>query len=182
MESESILRGLRNNDPAAYEQLIDLYSRYVAVIAYKVSRERLSSEDIEEITADVFIKLWEQRAHIDVSGDKLKSYIGVIARNHTLNRLRGKAILLIPLEEDVIDEQTPEKVLVDTEERGILHQVIGALPEPDREIFIRRYFYMEQVKDIAGRLGLNIQTVSTKLFRGKKKLEKHLMERGISYE
>ncbi|MGL4737590.1 MAG: RNA polymerase sigma factor [Cellulosilyticaceae bacterium] len=182
MQEESILRDLKAGDVHVYEQLVHLYSRYVATIVHRVGDGQLTAQDIEEVSADVFIKLWQQRDHIDVSGDKLKSYIGVMARNHTLNRLRGKGVSIIPLEEDMIDYQTPENTLVEEEERVLVHQVIEILPEPDREIFIRRYFYMERVQEIASRLGLNVQTVGTKLFRGRKKLERHLRERGIVHE
>ena len=41
---------------------------------------------------------------------------------------------------------------------------------------------MKKTIDIADSLKLNVQTVGTKLFRGKKKLETVLKERGVTYE
>ena len=68
------------------------------------------------------------------------------------------------------------------EDNKLVLAALNTLPEPDREIFIRRYFYMEKIIDIAEVLHLNVQTVGTKLFRGKKKLERALKERGVAYE
>lgn len=182
MQNEEILKGLKSNDIEAYEKLVNTYSRYVAVVVMRVAGDRLSNEDIEELSADVFIKLWQGRQSLEISAGKLKSYIGAMARNRTINKLRDKHIEVLPLEEDEIDYETPEGYLIDVENKGILNEVINTLPEPDREIFIRRYFYMEKMSEIANKLGINAQTVGTKLFRGKKKLEKGLKERGVAYE
>ena len=62
--------------------------------------------------------------------------------------------------------------------REIVRQTVSELPEPDREIFIRRYFYCERVKAIALRLGLSPKAVENKLFRGKQKLKALLIEQG----
>lgn len=182
MQSEEIIKGLKANDIEIYEKLVNTYSRYVAAVVIRVAGERLTNEDIEELTADIFIKLWQDRHSLEISAGKLKSYIGAMARNRTLNKLRDKYIEVLPLEEDEIDYDTPEGCLIDTENKNILNEVINTLPDPDREIFIRRYFYMEKMSEIANRLGINVQTVGTKLFRGKKKLEKGLKERGVAYE
>lgn len=64
--------------------------------------------------------------------------------------------------------------------REIVRQTVSELSEPDREIFIRRYFYCERVRTIALRLGLSPKAVENKLFRGKQKLKALLMERGIA--
>lgn len=183
MNEEWILNGLRQSDIKSYEALIDEYSSYVVRVIRKVGGNLIIKEEIEEISADVFIKCWEKRESMKVESGKLKSYLGVMARNHTLNRLRGKGKFeLIPLEEDTVDFTTPEHEVVQKEDEKILEELLSLLPEPDRKIFIRRYFYMEKVLEIGKVLGINTQTVATKLFRGKKKLEKVLKERGVSYE
>lgn len=183
MDEELILNGLKQSSIKSYEALIDEYSSYVVRVVKKVGGNLLLKEEIEEVSADVFIKCWEKRESMNVEDGKLKSYLGAMARNHTLNRLRSKGKYeLIPLEEDTIDFSTPEHEVVQKEDEEILKELMDLLPEPDREIFIRRYFYMEKVLEIGSALGINAQTVATKLFRGKKKLERVLKERGVSYE
>ena len=152
----------------------------VAVIS-KVAKERLNREDIEELASDVFAKLWERKNELNIQEGKEKAYIGASARNHTLNLLKKRGLLsTIPLEEDVIsDHATPEKVLLEEEEATTIRKVIESLPEPDDEIFIRRYFYFEKIIDIARALNMKEQTVTTKLHRGKQKLAKLFKERGI---
>lgn len=183
MEESYILQGMRENNIVCYEKLIDRYSSYIVRVVMKVAGNRLSKEDVEEFCADVLVKIWEDRQRLTIGEGKLKAYIGSMARNRTLNCLRTKGKCeLVPLEEDVIEYETPESNLMKDEDAKFINEVVSTLPEPDREIFIRRYFYMEKVIDIARTLGINTQTVGTKLFRGKKKLEKALSERGVAYE
>ncbi|MBS5317264.1 MAG: sigma-70 family RNA polymerase sigma factor [Clostridiales bacterium] len=164
-----------------FEKIIDRYTAYVVTVISKVAKERLNREDIEELASDVFAKLWERKNELNIQEGKEKAYIGASARNHTLNLLKKRGLLsTIPLEEDVIsDNATPEKVLLEEEEATTIRQVIESLPEPDDEIFIRRYFYFEKIIDIARALNMKEQTVTTKLHRGKQKLAKLFKERGI---
>lgn len=164
-----------------FEKIIDRYTAYVVAVISKVAKERLNREDIEELASDVFAKLWERKNELNIQEGKEKAYIGASARNHTLNLLKKRGLLsTIPLEEDVIsDHATPEKVLLEEEEATTIRQVIESLPEPDDEIFIRRYFYFEKIIDIAGALNMKEQTVTTKLHRGKQRLAKLFKERGI---
>lgn len=164
-----------------FEKIIDRYTAYVVAVISKVAKERLNREDIEELASDVFAKLWERKNELNIQEGKEKAYIGASARNHTLNLLKKRGLLsTIPLEEDVIsDNATPEKVLLEEEEATTIRQVIESLPEPDDEIFIRRYFYFEKIIDIARALNMKEQTVTTKLHRGKQKLVKLFKERGI---
>ena len=130
-----------------FEKIIDRYTAYVVAVISKVAKERLNREDIEELASDVFVKLWERRNELNIQEGKEKAYIGASARNHTLNLLKKRGLLsTIPLEEDVIsDNATPEKVLLEEEEATTIRKVIESLPEPDDEIFIRRYFYFEKI-------------------------------------
>lgn len=113
MDDIKIIEGIRASSIESYEVLIDNYSLYIGRVVTKVAMERLTKEDKEELCADVFITLWKNRERLKIKEGYLKGYLGAMARNKTINKLRA---------------------------------------------------------------------VGTKLFRGKKKLEKALRERGISYE
>ena len=54
--------------------------------------------------------------------------------------------------------------------------------EPDRSIFILRYFYFEKVKEIASKLNLSEKKVENILYRSKTKLKEKLIKGGIIYE
>lgn len=179
MSEKELLQGLKESQIACYEKLIDQYAAYIACIVSKIGQERLRKEDMEEICADVFIKIWENRKNFLIKEGYLKSYLGAMARNKTFNKLRSIGHQCLPLEEDTISYETPEKNMVAKEDEKVINEVIETLPEPDREIFIRRYFYFEKLSEIAQKIDIPIGTVGTKLARGKKKLEQVLRERGV---
>lgn len=56
-----------------------------------------------------------------------------------------------------------------------------ALPYPDREIFLRHYYYCQSLKTISQEMDINISTIKTKLHRGRKKL-KEIIIKGGNYE
>lgn len=185
MEDHELLKGIKNKNPQSYEALIDKYIRYVTAVVSSVGRDVLTPEDIEEISSDVFIKIWTDGGKIKLISDSLKSYLAKAARNMTINRLRklNKGQYL-PLEEDIIflEDESPAEKVISLENSEVINESINSMGEPDREIFIRRYFFLEKVADIARKLGINENTVATKLSRSRKALKSLLMERGVFYE
>ena len=57
--------------------------------------------------------------------------------------------------------------------------VSDELPQPDREIFIYRYYFKLKISEISKRLGLKPKQVENKLYRGKEIVKKNLIAKGI---
>ena len=173
MNDLDLLNGIKKRDISSYENLIDKYAPYIARVVYRVSQGNLSNEDIEEISSDVFFKIWQSSHKINMDSDNLKAYLGTIARNKTIDLLRSKnKTYEFPLDEIAIStHETPEKTLLAREELISIKNEVNKLNSVDKEIFIRRFFYLEKVKDIAKNLGLNPNTVSSKICRAKEQLE-----------
>ncbi|MDF3002441.1 MAG: polymerase subunit sigma-24 [Bacillota bacterium] len=180
MDDREILAGLKRLDETAYEALMDKYFRYVGAVVVRTAGNRLPLQDIEEICSDTFIKIWFSSGTIQLTGENLKGYIGITARNLTLNVLRGKRKTFTDnLEADMVSCRSAEDYAVLGEEMGALKEMINTLAPLDREIFIRRYFYLERVMDIAREKGLNEKTVSTKLSRARQRLQLAIDKGGI---
>ena len=97
MSEEEIVNGINHGDILCYETLIEAYSSYLARVIIKVASGKLQTAEIEELSADIFIKVWQKK--LDIEDGKLKSYLGAMARNHTLNYLKSKGRReVIPLE------------------------------------------------------------------------------------
>ena len=60
----------------------------------------------------------------------------------------------------------------------ILNSFLSALDKEKRDIFIRRYFFLDTVHEISLRFGLSESKVKTTLFRLRKKLRSHLEKEG----
>ena len=96
-----------------------------------------------------------------------------MARHKARNRLR-QAGKTLPLEENLLelpDPSDPTEGLSREEERAQVRRAVEALPEVDREIFLRHYYYAQTVREIAGAMRLKEPTVKTRLRRGRERLK-----------
>ena len=87
------------------------------------------------------------------------------------------------MEEGVQDPEldTPAAQLEAREQTQLLREALDELEELDREILVRHYYFYQRVNEIAQLLGLNENTVKSRLLRGRKALQKKLAERGIDH-
>ena len=171
MKEELILRKMRKGDPAALEALMEHYIPYVSAIVWNILRTHMPMEDAEEVVSDVFLAAWERAG--DLKPGFVKQWLGAVARNKAKNRLRLMGHDL-PLEEDVLeipDEFTPVTRAEKAEKRRQVRKAVNSLGEPDREIFLRHYFFAQTVAEIGERMHLNESTIKTKLRRGRQKLK-----------
>lgn len=64
--------------------------------------------------------------------------------------------------------------------REALNGFLGTLGEEKRNIFLRRYWYLDPVADIAKRFGISQSKVKTTLFRVRKRLREYLEKEGYT--
>lgn len=140
-----------------------------------------SPQEVEESVADSFLALWRELDRYDPERP-LSSWLYGIARRTALNRRRalGRGPVLGELPDDLREEgfDLTDRTAA-RENARLLRQAVEEMEQPDREIFIRRYYLYQQVKEIAARLGLPEKTVENRLYRGKKRLRDTLLERGV---
>ena len=171
MRDELILRKMRSGDPSGLEKLMDRYIPYVSAVVWGILRFSMTTEDAEEVVSDVFLAAWEQCG--DIRPNKVKPWLGAVARNMAKNKLRHLGCEL-PLEEDVLelsDADTPDARLERMEEAKLVRSAVDSLEEPDREVFLRHYFHAQTVAEISHAMSLNESTVKTKLRRGRMRLK-----------
>ena len=61
----------------------------------------------------------------------------------------------------------------------MLNAFLRTLPERECNIFLRRYWYVEEYSEIARRYGMKLNTVKTSLFRTRAKLRDYLEREGV---
>lgn len=179
MDDGELLKRMKQDEQQAFRILFERYARYAAAAAAKVGGGRLRTQDVEEICSDVFVSLWTKRGSIELAGESLKPYIGVLARNKTLNVLRAeKNVLQEELDENAAALPSAEECCLRQESAEVLMEAVNTLEPSERELFLRRYFYLERVSDIARDKGLNIKTASAQILRARRRLEAVLNETG----
>ena len=101
----------------------------------------------------------------------VKSWLGSVARNAAKNKLRAQGREL-PLEDDMLllDGATPETEVERREQQRLVSEAVLAMQWPEREIFLRHYYYGQTVSVIGVEMAMNPSTVKTHLRRGREKL------------
>ena len=155
------------------EWFIDRYGNYVGTIVNCILQDCMSREDVEEVTADVFVTFWKSAENLLPLN--LKGYLSRVARSLALRKLREKTQEL-PLEEDVLfieEDSLIEKLDQEERDRRVREAVLSMI-QPDREIFLRHYYYCQSIAVIAEKMRMNPSTIKTRLRRGPEKLRQHL--------
>lgn len=175
MDDCEILIRLQNREPEALEDAMQKYTNYVATIIWNKSKKQLVPMDIEEVTSDVFIALWNNSSTI--SSGHLKGWLSQVARNKTIDRLR-KQRLEVPLDGcELLGNGTWGK-MDDLERRDLIEHALSLLDPQLRELFYRSYILGQNSREIGKSIGMNPVTVRTNLLRGRKKLQRLLTEGG----
>ena len=180
MEDRLIIQRLQEGDIKALHTAIETYTAYVsAVIAHQLGRSG-SLEDREELTANVFVALWTSRSSLH--SDRLRGWLGSVARNEARSFLRKRQLLTVSPEDVLlISGDVAQKRLEKDEARRLLCRALDALGRPDKEVFLRFYYYEQTIPDIARDMKLNPEAVKSKLRRGRTKLKTVLEEGGYPY-
>ncbi len=174
MQDDEILRLMRSRDSRGLEGLMDRYIPYVSAICWNILRGSMVREDAEEVVSDVFLAAWNQAGKIRPG--YAKAWLGAVARNKARNKLREMGMDL-PLEEDILeipDENTPDDLARQAEQARMVRCAVDHMGEPDREIFLRHYYFCQTVQEIGACMDLKESTVKTKLRRGRMRLKEIL--------
>jgi RNA polymerase sigma-70 factor (ECF subfamily) len=177
-----LIRGVKQKNERALESVIEKYSAYVCTVARNTLRDSVSREDIEEIASDVFLALWNSADKM--KNENLKSYLGAISRNISLNKLR-KINDTLPLDEDIAETESSlslEDNVISEAEREAVQVAIFSMSSPDREIFLRYYYDSETAASVAVNMGLTEATVKHRLIRGREKLREIITRGGYGLE
>ena len=170
-----LLSRIRQKDQSALRQAIGQFSGYVAAVIGKSLGPLGAPQDVEELTSDAFVALWQNAEKLRDDSD-LKYWLAVVARNAALKR-RDTLKWEPPLEENFIpDGLGPEDGAVRQEQVRLVRGAVDSLEPVDREIFLRHYYWRQTVAEIAEDMGKNQSAVKSRLARGREKLRKVLLK------
>ncbi len=186
MSEDKLLLLLEENPEKGMQEMLGLYGGAIATICRNFLYD-FPEGDVEEVIADTFIHFWKIKDTFVIKEKySLKSYLYAIARNAARDKRRAaKKADIYSLEEislDLPDGYDLEEEVQRREYEAVLHTCLEQMREPDKSVFLYRYFYGYKIQDIACKLSLTAKQVENILYRGKEKLRKDLLERGLCYE
>ena len=159
------------------------YGKLCHSIAYNILSNR---EDTEECVNDTWLRAWN--AMPPTRPNVLKLFFAKIIRNISFDRYkranaqkRGGGeidLALSELEECIAAQSDVEDEVEARELENSINRFLATLSETERNIFLRRYFYVEKVSSIAQRYSMRDSNVFVILSRTRSKLKKHLIDEG----
>lgn len=184
MDDKQILELYSERSEAAISETADKYGKYCYYIAYNILYD---NQDSEECVNDTYLKAWQTIPPHYPS--MLSTYLGKITRNLALNRYkynnrqkRGEgqtALVLDELLECVPATNTTEQTVEENILVEVLNRFLDSLPEEKMKIFMRRYWYMSPIKEIADDFVMSESKVKMILSRSRSKLLQILEKEGI---
>ena len=158
------------------------YGRKLHALSNRILNNR---EDAEESVSDTYMKAWET---IPPQKPKfLYAFLASICRHMSFHKVdwrmaekRNAEIVSLSQEMEMcIPDDTQERVLEGREQGRIMNTFLENLPKESRLIFMRRYWHLDTIAEIAARYGMTESKVKSQLSRTRAKLCTYLEKEGI---
>ncbi len=184
MDDRQIIELYNERSEAAISATADKYGKYCYSVAYHILYNK---QDSEECVNDTYLRTWE--AIPPQCPDKLSAFLGKITRNLALNRYRYYArekrgcgqvpLVLDELQECVPAPNSTEQAVEEKHLVEVLNRFTRELPVEKRMMFVRRYWYMSSIGEIAEDFEISEGNVKMTLLRIRNKLKQTLEKEGI---
>ena len=178
-DDQSLIRLIARSQESALSELYDRYSRLVYSLALNAVGDPATAE---EITQDVFIRIWDHAGTYQAEKSKVVTWIASITRYRSIDVIRRRKIR--PESQSVSWEIEPsanemnpinvEQTVEISQERRRVRQAISMLPEEQRQALAYAYFQGYTHREIAEVLGEPLGTVKTRIRLAMQKLRQLL--------
>lgn len=185
MEDQKIVQLYLNRDESAIRETADKYGSRLRTVSYRITGDRETSEECEN---DTYMETWN-RVPPSEPMDYFCAFLMRITRALSIDRCRqqkrlkraayitefsDELELCIPAVNDVADD-VEAKLLGEA-----ISRFLYTLSDEKQVMFLRRYFYLDSVSEIAKRLSVSESKVKTTLFRIRNGLRDFLMKEGYT--
>jgi len=186
---EPLMARMASGDIAALEEFLELYQGAAFRFAYRIFRDRQIAEDVCQ---EFFFKLFRNASRYEPSG-KFTTYFYKVLNNLCLDTLRRRNRKSMPdfqsFENPVLDGMplpegigAPEEGVSASEERQLVREAIGKLPDSQRRVILLRELEGLKYREIADLLAISLNEVKVLIHRGRKALLKVLQRSPLSEE
>ena len=170
---------------AAYSELVEKYRN---ALMRHVRRMVRSSDDIEDLVQECFIKAFSALSSYS-SEYAFSTWLYKIATNHTIDYLRKKKLPTMSIDKPIsakdgelefeLPDTTyrPDRHIVDDQRREVLKEAIDALPPKYHKVIVMRHQQEKSYEEIAAELDLPLGTVKAHIFRARALLYKGLRDK-----
>ena len=160
------------------------YGTYCRAIAYHILENH---DDSSECVNDTYFRVWNAIPPQRPTG--FRAFLGRITRNLALGRYRanraqkrGGGCVEVALEElrEAAVCLPPDEAVDEAELARLIDVFLDTLAPQARVFFVRRYWYLDSVKEIAAAYHVGVSAVKMSLLRSRNALKARLEEEGVT--
>ena len=183
MEDGQIVQLYLDRDESTIKHSSEKYGTQLRALAYGIVQDMPTAEECEN---DTYLQAWNS-----IPPHEPRTYLGAylcrLTRNISLNRCRERSSLKrgghivslsAELEECIPAADRAQQYLEERELQRAINGFLGSLNREKRGIFLRRYWYLDSIEDIALRFGISQSKVKTTLYRLRGELRGYLEKEG----
>lgn len=179
MEDQDIINLFFARDQEGLRQMADKYGGALMALARRILRDE---GDAEEAVSDTWLSAWNaippaRPAHLYAYLAKICRFsaFGLLDKAHAQKRTATVISLSTELEACL-----PADYAGDGDLGDILNRFLADLPVEKRRIFLRRYWFGDDLREIARRYGISESKFKVTLFRLRGQLKAHLEKEDIT--
>jgi RNA polymerase sigma-70 factor (ECF subfamily) len=184
-DDETLLRLIARAQEEALGALYDRYSRLVYSLALNATGDAPLAE---EITQDVFLRVWDKAGTYRVEQSKVTTWITSITRHRAIDMLRrhkvrpegNRAEWASEASSDLPDGVDVEGEVIHLQRQGSVRKAIATLPVEQRQVLAYAYFRGYSHSEIAAVLKEPLGTVKTRIRLAMQKLRQVLEDSNIA--
>ncbi|MEL6719273.1 MAG: sigma-70 family RNA polymerase sigma factor [Bacteroidota bacterium] len=168
---KDIIARCRRKDEAAYKTIYQSYAPYVYAIIKNYLMEQEERKDmLQEVFAQIFLSIHR----FDPQKGNFKSWISKITVNRCAVHLRNRNHLRIVFSMEEVREEPQESLrLLERLDRGALEELLAAMPEGYRTVFLLNIIDGYSHKEISQLLDIKVQTSRSQLARAIKWIKRN---------
>jgi RNA polymerase sigma-70 factor, ECF subfamily len=173
---EQLLERIATRDEHALATLYDRYRAFAFAVAMRVVSDPARAEDVVQ---DAFLSVWRRAATYSTTRGSVRTWLASIVRNRAIDVVRATR-------EHAVDAQDPVLQALHDTAPGVHDQVaasldgeetrraLGELPREQRQAITLAYFAGLSHTEIAGRTGLPLGTVKSRVRLGLQRMRQSL--------
>ncbi|MCD0488094.1 sigma-70 family RNA polymerase sigma factor [Pedobacter sp. MC2016-14] len=171
-DEKALLTALKDGDAVAFEVL---YAHYSKSIFRRLVRMVKHIPLAEELTQDVFVKIWDKRVIIDI--EKPFYYYILTIASHLVNDFYRKAARDQRLQDEILAASAQlynptEEFLFYKESEQVLNKAIDDLPPQQQLVFRRCKIEGKSYKEVAEEFNISTSTVSNHIVKATASIKK----------
>ncbi len=184
-DDNSLLTAFIEGDLLAGRRFFERYRAYVEACVrrtYKEAGVRASAEDIADTASEIWLALLRDgkrvlRRYDPSRGHRLATWVGVISRNRTIDRIRTTHELPAGLATGVelpSGEPPPPSRLEELERRSLLERALADLKEHDHRFLAALLQEERSPEELARELGVSVASVYSRRCKLQKRLARRV--------